>query len=902
MKLSFRSIAIFLSILAVSAVCGCTNQPPENVDVVFQGSSQAIDVGQSITVTVATANDNGEGVTFTCSGSACPSGGNLSAQTSTSAKFTATTAGTATITATSAKNHNVTSTTTITVTAAPSLTGGTLATATKGTAYNQSIGEAGGAGALTYTISVGSLPGGLSINSGTGVITGTPTGTTTGPITFTVKVTDSGNPSLSATAQYTITVQLPPGALTITTTSPLPAGMVGTTYSATISATGGTGPYTFSIAAGGTQLPTGLAITNSGNQGVISGTPTVSGTFTNILVSVHDSLSPTPNTVQMAFTLTISATPIVITPGNGALPNATQGSAYTQSISATGGVPPYTFTLDQSSVALPAGLTFAATPTGATISGTPTAAGTTSGIIVDVTDSSQGAIPVQVTYSLTVSPACGTGSESLINGQYAFLVKGYDNGTGTGETVPEPVTIGAALYTDGLGNVVAGDLNTNMDGTHGISSLGVTGTYQIGSDQRGCMSLTTSAGTQNYRISVANISSGVASTIHAVDFDAAGPYTSGVMLKQDLTAFSTSAVTGNYAFEISSPQFTTYSDGGKEAATGVFNLSNGTISGGEMDLNFEGQLDGATATSWSSVTPLAISSGGNYTVGSGNGLGEMIYTVTENGNPENVVDLIYTVSANEFLIQSAADPEQQPEFFYAGVALLQANSTFSNASLNGISVLNDSSLQVNSPGPNTVTTLIGTLTTDGSGGLNILAWQNNGAAAQNATGSATVQVAANGRVTFTTNAGANEPVFWLVGNNEGFLLGANANVESGFFEPQTATTVTTGTPYAFGSIDPELVGTDQEVGVATFSGGNVTGTTDDNFNGTVTPGTAFGPLTYSVSGTGLGSIPSGCTIGGTGSTGCQVIFYVISPTKGVWMTLLNSSGQVKGTPNQIANQ
>jgi hypothetical protein len=358
-------------------------------------------------------------------------------------------------------------------------------------------------------------------------------------------------------------------------------------------------------------------------------------------------------------------------------------------------------------------------------------------------------------------------------------------------------------------------------------------------------------------------------------------------------------VTGNYVFELSSPQFTNFSDGGKEGAVGVFNLSNGTVSGGEMDLNDEGQLDG-TASSWSAATPLAISSGGTYTVGAGNGFGELLYTVTENGNPTNVVDLIYAVSANEFLIQSAQDPTQQPEFFYAGVALLQSASTFSTASLNGTSVLNDSSLQVNTPGPNTVTTLIGTLTTNGTGGLDLNAWLNNGSSVQNETGSSTVTVASNGRVTFTT--GSSTPVFWLVGNNEGFLLGASSAAESGFFEPQTSTTVTTGSPYAFGSIDPELVGTDQEVGVATFSGGNVAGTTDDNFAGTLSSAKAFGPLTYSVSGTGFGAIPSGCTVGGTGSSGCQEIFYVISPTKGVWMTLLNTSGQVTGTPNQIANQ
>jgi hypothetical protein len=322
----------------------------------------------------------------------------------------------------------------------------------------------------------------------------------------------------------------------------------------------------------------------------------------------------------MAFSLTISAAPLVITPGTGTLPNGTVGASYSETITATGGVAPYTFTLDSSSATLPAGLNFSATATSATIAGTPTTAGTTTGIIVDVKDSSPGAVAVQITYSLEITSACdSSGDESLLSGQYAMLLTGFDNGQSSGETVPEPASVGAVLYIDGSGNIYAGDLTLDLTSTHGGETVGVTGTYKVGADQRGCMSLTTSAGTQNYRITVAGISSGVASVIHVVDADAAGPFTSGVMLLQDTSAFSTSSVTGNYVFQLSSPQNTACSDGGKEAATGVFNFSTGTVSGGEMDLNFEGQLDGS-ATSWSAATPLPISAGGNYTVGSANGL------------------------------------------------------------------------------------------------------------------------------------------------------------------------------------------------------------------------------------------------------------------------------------------
>src|SRR5262245_18049891 len=54
------------------------------------------------------------------------------------------------------------------------------------------------------------------------------------------------------------------------------------------------------------------------------------------------------------------------------LPNATVQSPYSQQLAATGGTPPYTWTLNPSSGSLPPGLTLASN---GTVSGTPTTAG-----------------------------------------------------------------------------------------------------------------------------------------------------------------------------------------------------------------------------------------------------------------------------------------------------------------------------------------------------------------------------------------------------------------------------------------------------------------------------------------------------------------------------------------------
>jgi hypothetical protein len=111
----------------------------------------------------------------------------------------------------------------------------------------------GGVGTLTWTVSAGSLPPGLSGLPSTGstvTISGTPT--TQGTFNFTVRVTDSLGQS--DTQALSITINQPPP-VSITTPS-LPAGSIGQPYNQTVAATGGTGARTWSISAG--TLPAGL--------------------------------------------------------------------------------------------------------------------------------------------------------------------------------------------------------------------------------------------------------------------------------------------------------------------------------------------------------------------------------------------------------------------------------------------------------------------------------------------------------------------------------------------------------------------------------------------------------------------------------------------------------------------
>ena len=212
-----------------------------------------------------------------------------------------------------------------------------LPAGTVGAAYLQTF-QAAGNSTPPYTWSVfsGSLPSGLTL-APSGTLAGIPT--SAGTFDFTVRVADSRTPQQTAQKAFSLLISPPTSPLSITTGSPLPSGTIGTTYSQAISASGGTTPYRWSLSSG--SLPGGL---NLSSGGVLSGTPTVTGTF-NFTIRITDS-GLIAQVADKAFRLTINPVipPIVISTES-PLPAGIVGSSYSQTFTATGGTPAYTWSL-----------------------------------------------------------------------------------------------------------------------------------------------------------------------------------------------------------------------------------------------------------------------------------------------------------------------------------------------------------------------------------------------------------------------------------------------------------------------------------------------------------------------------------------------------------------------------
>jgi hypothetical protein len=269
-----------------------------------------------------------------------------------------------------------------------------------GTVYpQQALSENGGQSPFRWSISVGTLPPGLTLNPSFGTISGVPT--TAGTYPFTLSVTDAQNNN--ATVSLSITVAASNVTITITPTT-LPGGAIGTAYSQTLTAAGGAAPYTwalFSIGASGSPiaaLPAGLTL--NATTGVISGTPTTAGTST-FTVQATDANKVTG---QASLTITIAATTTPLSITTTALPGGTTGAAYSQTLAATGGTTPYIWSVPPNT--LPAGLTL--NTSAGVISGTPSAAATSS-FTVTVTDASKNtasqALSIAVIAPLTVTAA-----------------------------------------------------------------------------------------------------------------------------------------------------------------------------------------------------------------------------------------------------------------------------------------------------------------------------------------------------------------------------------------------------------------------------------------------------------------------------------------------------------------
>ena len=233
----------------------------------------------------------------------------------------------------------------------------TLPNPTAGTAYSQAISASGGVGLYAFSVTTGTLPTGITL-----VTSGTLSGLSNqvGTFNFTVTATDANGQTGSRA--YTLTIAAP--TLTLAPAAGTLSAPYGVAYSQAFTAGGSAGPFNYVLSG---ALPTG--VTFSGNT--LSGTPTVPGNYPFTVTATDTALTGVgaPFSITRNYTLNVPAPSIVVNPAT--LGNGTASQPYSATLSATGGVGSYGFTVTAG--ALPAGLTLTSA---GTLSGTPTVSGT----------------------------------------------------------------------------------------------------------------------------------------------------------------------------------------------------------------------------------------------------------------------------------------------------------------------------------------------------------------------------------------------------------------------------------------------------------------------------------------------------------------------------------------------
>ena len=468
-----------------------------------------------------------------------------------------------------------------------------------------------------------------------------------------------------------------------------------------------------------------------------------------------------------------------------------------------------------------------------------------------------------VLFTSTAQGQTNTGvNNAELNGNYAFTFSGI-SGNGSISSVFGAV---GRFTADGAGNLTNGELVTNGVGAGAASPQSFTGTYAVGADNRGVMTLSFSG--SSTKLAFAMMANGNAQFI---EFDASGgsgTIGSGTMEKADTTTYSTSRITGDYAF----------------GAAGFDNANNRAAIAGRFTSNGTGTFTNAAGDVNAYGTDYSMNfTAASYAVSNtATGRGTMRLAFTFGGTPDTMNFVFYIVNSGKlFLMESDAVSPATP--LLNGVFAQQQIPAggFNNSSLNGNMVLYLTGFSVCSSGSRVPKAGVGLLTANGSGALS-LTWDENYCSAPNSFTDAagTYSVATNGRTSITI--GGNILVAYLENLNQAILFDFDVNALFGFAEPQAAGSFNNGAlkgTYAGYATNPTGFGvtvfSSEFTADGTSPSGSMTGSEDIGASSGPVSGAAF-KATYSV-----GSSPTNGrgTMTVTSGTGGNAVFYMISPSK-----------------------
>jgi hypothetical protein len=503
---------------------------------------------------------------------------------------------------------------------------------------------------------------------------------------------------------------------------------------------------------------------------------TIAGTGLSVTYTAPPTV-PTPATFNITATSTVDNTKsasvsVTITPGVGIIMTTPIGAQSLPANSALG------FT-----VSVVGTLNTAVTWTVNGVAGGDSTFGKITGTGLSVTYTSPGAVPSPATFNVTATSqadntksvsisvtitaavplACGSGNESNLSGQYAFLLRGF-NHNGFNAAV-------GSITVDGSGHITAGELDMNSTGALAATNTTVTASpssfYSVGPDNRGCATIVTASGTTlKTRFDLGVVALGTATQGKLMEFDPANSgafIATGQLFQQNSSDFIV-LQGGAYVHLLTGWDSTK----GRMVCGGVHTNSGGNISNSEQTCNDAGTVTTTGPIVGSSGSYPGMDANGRFTetVGSTHFANYFVSEVLTTGVP---AILSVTTDTNPVL---------------AGEAIFQTQNTYSQSS-----VVGDYAIYAN--GVNNSTSgkiFLSFATSDGSSKLTLNTYDENDGGSWLASGTAriyTYSVDYVGGVSLTTPGPINAGHLYLTGGTLGIYIGADAGAFAGFAAAQT---------------------------------------------------------------------------------------------------------------------
>jgi hypothetical protein len=433
--------------LTATAVLSLIITTPQ-IGVSVSAPSTTVDGSDTVTLTATVTNDSSNaGVTWTA-----PALGSLSSLTMATPTYTApkatTSAQSVTLTATSVSDKTKSGSVTLTIPPAPGIFTNYLTSATEGLAYSATLIGSGGIPPYTWKLISGTLPTGMSFNPATGVISAAAGTTTETPATsLTFQMTDSGTPTpLTASKALDFTVYSPI-IVTVGASSTTVDGGDTVTLSQGVAYDGSDAGVTWTA-------PTIGSLSSTTSSSPIYTAPAATTSVQSVTITAT---SVADKTKSGSVTLTIPVAPTITTTS---LPAAWVGTAYSATLTGSGGIAPYTWKLISGT--LPTGMSLNAT-TGvlSAAAGTTTATPATP-LTFQMTDSgSPTGLTATVKLSLTITSV-----------QISGVVSFNSVPPACNSTVPKPA-VSVSINTSPVQTVT-----TDSEGNFGFGNL-PNGTYTI---------------------------------------------------------------------------------------------------------------------------------------------------------------------------------------------------------------------------------------------------------------------------------------------------------------------------------------------------------------------------------------------------------------------------------------